>query len=239
MKKRIKSVLRSVKSHLIHRGNNRECPICKNGSKAFLPCGVVPRADAQCPFCRSLERHRLLWLYIERKTGFLNKPPRSALHVAPEGILENKFRPLFGKGYITADLFAKDVDVKMDITNIQFPDNSFEFVYCSHVLEHVPDDRKAMREFRRVLSTDGVAILLVPITVEKTVEDPTVEDPKERLRLFGQEDHVRNYGPDYVDRLIEAGFTVAKIRPADFLDSTEIQKMAITPAAGDIYICKK
>lgn len=240
MKKRIvKSFIRSVRNHLVHRGNNRYCPICKNGSKAFLECGVIPRLDAACPFCKSLERHRFLWLYIEKKTQLFQKPPGRVLHVAPERCLEEKFRSAFGRAYVTADLFNDDVDVQMDITDIRFPDKSFEFIYCSHVLEHVPDDRKAMREFRRVLADDGIAILLVPITAEKTFEDPSVVDPKERLRLFGQDDHVRRYGPDYVDRLKEAGFAVTKIQPSDFLNVGEREEMGITSESGDIYVCGK
>jgi SAM-dependent methyltransferase len=166
-------------------------------------------------------------------------PPRSALHIAPEQILEQKLRPLIGKGYITADLMQAYVDVKMDITDINSPDAYFDFIYCSHVLEHVPDDLKAMREFRRVLADGGIAILLVPITAEKTIEDLSVQDPKERRRLFGQEDHVRKYGPDYVFRLENAGFNVEVLEPEDFLDAREIERMGITPAAGVIYVCRK
>jgi SAM-dependent methyltransferase len=170
---------------------------------------------------------------------FFQMPPRKMLHVAPEAVLEERFRPLLGAGYVTADLLAAKVDVRMDITNIQYPDASFDFIYCSHVLEHVPDDRKAMREFRRVLSSNGVAILTVPITADQTVEDPSIEDPKERLRLFGQEDHVRRYGRDYASRLKEEGFSVTEIRPRDVLTSGEIEKMGITSAAGEIYACKE
>jgi SAM-dependent methyltransferase len=190
-------------------------------------------------FCGALERHRLFWLFIQRVANFSSNPPPKALHIAPEQIIEKKLRPMIGEGYVTADLFADNVDLKMDITDIQFPDNSFDFIYCSHVLEHVPDDRKAMREFRRVLTARGMAVLLVPITAEKTIEDPSIEDPSERLRLFGQDDHVRRYGPDYLSRLKEEGFTVEVIRGEDFLSSTEIEKMGITKGAGELYICRK
>ena len=163
------------------------------------------------------------------------------LHIAPqsEGALEAKFRRSLGDRYLTGDLFAPNVDVKIDITDIQYPDSTFDFIYCSHVLEHVPDDRKAMREFRRVLTDDGVAILLVPITAKKTFEDPTIEDPKERRRLFGQEDHVRRYGPDYADRLSEEGFRVEKYSREDFLNAKDIKRIGITKASGDIFVCRK
>ena len=130
-------------------------------------------------------------------------------------------------------------DVKMDITHIQYPDSYFDVVYCSHVLEHVPDDRKAMREFCRVLNHGGWAVLLVPIDAEKTFEDPSVVDPAERLKLFGQHDHVRVYGHDYIDRLRAAGFSVAVTKISELCNSVEALQMGLTPASGEIYCCRK
>jgi hypothetical protein len=242
MKKIVKRLLYPIKhicNCLMYSGKQRKCPICEKEASRFLSYGYVPRTDARCPFCGALERHRLFWLFIQRSTDFASCPPANSLHVAPEPILERKLRPLLGKGYMTADLLEQDVDVKMDITNIQFPENSFDFIYCSHVLEHVLDDRKAMREFRRVLTKNGIAVLLVPITVDKTIEDPSIEDPQECLRLFGQEDHVRRYGPDYLDRLQEAGFTVEVLERQHLLNPSEVESMGITPASGELYICRK
>ncbi len=161
------------------------------------------------------------------------------LHVAAEVCFESRWRPMIGSGYVTADLM-RPADVKMDITDIRFPDNEFDIIYCSHVLEHVPDDRKAMREFNRVLKPSGFALLLVPITTDVTFEDPSITDEQERVRLFGQKDHVRCYGPDYMDRLREAGFIVEVTRPSDFLQPEEIERLAIgTAAAGELYHCAK
>jgi SAM-dependent methyltransferase len=129
--------------------------------------------------------------------------------------------------------------IKMDITNIDYPDQSFDVIYCSHVLEHVQDDRKAMREFYRVLKTTGWAILLVPITAEKTLEDPSLVGPEERLRVFGQADHVRRYGPDYVDRLREAGFSVQVTKVNDLVQNDEAIRLGLTSAAGEIHFCTK
>lgn len=199
----------------------------------------MPRLDAKCVHCGSVERHRLTWLYLSRKTNLFTGAKITMLHVAPESCYAERFKNALGKGYITADLESPNVNLKMDITDIQLKDGVFEAIYCSHVLEHVSDDRKALREFHRVLKPGGWAILLVPITTEKTFEDPSVTDPKERLRLFGQEDHVRRYGPDYLDRLKEAGFAVQVVKPSDFLKADEIRHMGITPAAGDIYFCTK
>lgn len=199
----------------------------------------MPREDARCVSCGAVERHRLFWLFLQRRTDLFAAPQQGKmLHVAPESCFESRLREVVGKGYLTADLFAEGVDVKMDIRDIRFPDGSFDMIYCSHVLEHIPDDKQAMREFRRVLKSDGWAVLLVPITVEVTFEDPGITDPQERLRLFGQEDHVRRYGPDYADRLRAAGFSVSCILPRDFLSEREIEQMGITKAAGELFFCK-
>jgi SAM-dependent methyltransferase len=161
------------------------------------------------------------------------------LHVAPEPSLEPRLQQRLGGGYLTADLLNPKAMVKMDITSIDYPDQSFDVIYCSHVLEHVPDDRKAMQEFYRTLSDDGWAILLVPIAADKTFEDPAVVDPVERLRVFGQSDHVRIYGRDFADRLREAGFFVDAIRVADLVKPDEAMRMGFTAASGDIYFCTK
>ncbi|MBX0330763.1 methyltransferase domain-containing protein [Oscillochloris sp. ZM17-4] len=148
-------------------------------------------------------------------------------------------RAAIGPGYITADLFDPHVDVRLDITRLPQSDQSIDIIYCSHVLEHVPDDRKAMRELYRILKREGWAILLVPITVGQTIEDPTITDPAERLRLFGQDDHVRRYGPDYVDRLREVGFIVDVITPANLSSPEEIVRAGLSPESGEIYYCRR
>lgn len=161
------------------------------------------------------------------------------LHVAPEYCFEPRFKRLLDDDYLTADLFNPRVMVKMDITDIQYTNQSFDVICCNHVLEHVSDDKQAMREFYRVLKNSGWAILLVPITSEKTFEDPSIVEPKERLEAFGQEDHVRRYGPDYVDRLRDIGFTVDIYKVSDLANSNEVVRMGLTPASGEIYFCTK
>lgn len=238
----LKAILRLPRTidRLSHRvGDRRACPVCEHKSGRFRPFGVVARPDAACPWCGALERHRLLWLFLLDQTDLFDGRPRSMLHVAPEPVLEQHFRERIGEGYLTADLFDPRAMVRMDITDIDRPDGTFDVIYCSHVLEHVEDDRKAMREMCRVLKPDGWAILLVPITEEITFEDPSITDPRERLRVFGQEDHVRRYGRDYPDRLREAGFDVEMVEARDFLESDRIERMAITPAAGEIFVCRK
>ena len=239
MIRKMKKLIKPLVYDIVHFGGKLKCTVCGRRSKYFQEAGIIPRQEATCPFCGAVERHRLFWLYIKTQTDFERTPPKSALHVAPEKILEKKMRSLIGKGYITGDLFDPRADLKMDITDIQFPDSSFDFIYCSHVLEHVPDDRMAMREFCRVLSDDGFAVLIVPIYPEPTIEDPSIEDPKERLRLFGQEDHVRKYGPDFADRLKETGFKVQTIAKTDLLGPEEIKIAGLTYWDGRIFICKK
>ncbi len=238
----LKKVYRSIKGiylQILYYGKARFCPVCGKSSSRFRKFGLVPREDAECAHCLALERHRLFWLFVTRRTSLFDGKPKKMLHVAPERCFESKFKQLLGDRYLTADLLDPRAMVKMDITNIGYPDKSFDVIYCSHVLEHVPDDRKAMREFYRTLKCDGWAILLVPITAKETFEGSSIADPEERLRLFGQEDHVRRYGPDYADRLKEAGFSVEIIRVNDLAQHDEAVRMGLTPISGEIYYCTK
>jgi len=213
--------------------------VCGKSSGRFRPFGIVPREDAQCVRCGALERHRLLWLFLQKQTDLFDGKPKQMLHVAPELCFESMLKERLGSNYLTADLFNPRAMVKMDICDIQYPDRSFDVIYCSHVLEHVLDDKQAMREFFRVLKNSRWAILNVPITSEKTFEDSSIVDPKERLKAFGQEDHVRRYGPDYVERLRDSGFTVEISKVGDLANSDEAVRMGLTQASGEIYYCTK
>ncbi|NEQ81552.1 MAG: methyltransferase domain-containing protein [Moorea sp. SIO2I5] len=198
--------------------------------------------DAECPWCGSQARHRLVWQFFKEDMNiFQGDKKLNILHIAPEGCFRNRIKKHYHENYITADLLAKNVDVKMDITDIQYADKSFDLIYCSHVLEHVVDDRKAISEFYRVLKPGAKAIILVPVApnLEKTDEDFTVTDPQERLRRFGQEDHVRTYGKDVVQRLEEPGFRVRQIRPSDILSDEEISYTGILKGSGDIFECQR
>ena len=238
MKKQLRRLRQTVRA-LPYYGNGRFCPVCEKTSRRFLRAGIVPREDARCVHCGALERHRFLWLYLSQKTNLFDGAPKKTLHFAPEGCFESRFKERLGDNYVTADLFSPGAMVKMDITNIEYPDRSFDVVYCSHVFEHVQDDKKAMRECLRVLKNDGWAILLVPLSGEKTLEDPSIVEPSERLRAFGQEDHVRSYGSDYVDRLREAGFRVEVTKVNDLVQSDDARRMGLTRASGEIYYCTK
>lgn len=155
-------------------------------------------------------------------------------------MLERKFRAIPGIDYLSGDLFDPGAMERIDITDIRFPDDSFDLILCSHVLEHVPDDRKAISELFRVLKPGGTAFLLVPIGSARTFEDPSVTDPDERLRFFGQKDHVRQYGPDFEDRLVEAGFRVTRVESPEMLSPRQIKRLSVRPEfAFPIFACTK
>ena len=242
----LKDSIRTVRAKA-YAGEGRYCPICEKSARKFLTAGRETREDSQCPHCLSFERQRFLLLYLLRRTDLFNSRLENSakersepiLHVSPAACLEPKFKARFGDRYLTADLLSPTAMVKMDITNIQYPDQSFPAILCSHVLEHVSNDIAAMREFYRVLKDDGWAILLVPITADRTFEDPSIADPAKRLELFGEIDHVRRYGPDYVDRLRSVGFKVETIFVEEVASAAEIEKMRLTADSGEIYLCRK
>lgn len=240
--KKIKGPLRWVRDHffaLLFYGKGKFCPVCRHSARRFLRYGVTPRDEARCPHCGSLERHRLLWLYLKRRTNFFDGLPKTMLHVAPEKCLQPRFAEILRGGYVSADLSSRKVRLYMDVTALPFADETFDIIYCSHVLEHVPEDKKALQQFYRSLKKTGWAILLVPIGAEKTLESQEPLTPRERLRLFGQEDHVRIYGADYVDRLKEVGFDVTVTRARELVSSEEALQMGLTPADREIFYCRK
>ena len=201
---------------LYFKGDQFTDPIDGSSYRKFLPYGYQNlRQNALCPGTLSLERHRLLWLYLDRKTTFLTDSIR-VLHIAPEQVFYKKFKSFSHWDYTTSDLHSPLADVKADICALPFEDNSYDFILCNHVLEHIPNDLKAMEELYRVLKPGGTAILQVPLEEdrENTFEDDAITDQRERTRIFGQYDHVRVYGQDYYNRLQKAGF---KATPVDYI----------------------
>lgn len=191
-----------------------------------------------------MERHRSVWLQLDRRPEMLTRGA-VVLHVAPERVLGNRLRSIPGAEYHGGDLTAEFGPERIDVTDLQFPDQSFDILVCNHVLEHVPDDRKAMAEIHRVLKPDGWALLLVPelegdSVSETTDEDPTITDPAERLRRFGQDDHVRRYGWDYLVRLREAGLEPEVIRPeSEFgVEAVERYRLAKRGAVEPLVFCR-
>jgi SAM-dependent methyltransferase len=228
---------------LLYRGDRVECPCCGQTARKFMPT-VLPvgpnRPNARCPNCGARDRQRYMWLYLERKTNLLVDRVR-VLHFAPERIFEEWLASQPNLDYVSTDLQRERATVKADITDLPFPDDSFDVVLCSHVLEHVVDDRKAMRELYRVLRPGGWALVLVPIDFSRaeTFEDPAIVAPADRERLFGQADHVRVYGRDFTTRLEDAGFTV---RVEDFtreLGESDARRYGLRPRKPDLHVCLK
>lgn len=202
------SILARPVIYQIFKGNNFYDPIDGRSYRRFLPYGYgKQRANALSPGTLSLERHRQMWLYLQNETQFFTEKLK-VLHIAPEQEFLRRFKKMDNLDYTSADLFSPIVDVKADILDLPFADNSFDVIICNHVLEHIVDDKKAMSELYRVMKPGGWGILQVPMknSLEKTYEDFTITDPKERQKHFGQYDHVRWYGMDYFDRLRSVGF---------------------------------
>ena len=243
VKKAIRKLPRSRREMLFFGkffGRERYCPLCQSQVRLFLPHGNTrKRPNAWCPGCGSLERHRLAWIALEQKTNLYAPFEKSLLHIAPEPGLRDKLRNLSHLDYLSADLSYLGAMVKMDITDIQYPHNTFDIIYCNNVLEHIPNDRQAMREFYRVLKSNGFALLMVPVTREKTFEDPSVTDPAERVRLFGQADHVRHYGPDFKDRLEDSGFSTRTFTAGDIVGENDTFRFGMQNPYDIVFLCSK
>ena len=195
---------------LFFKGNQFTDPIDGKSYRKFLPYGYgKQRENALSPGTLSLERHRQMWLYLQNETDFFTKNYK-VLHIAPEQEFLRKFKKMKNLDYISADLYSPIVDVKADILDLPFENESFDIVFCNHVLEHIEDDRKAMSEMYRVMKKGGWGIFQVPMknSLEKSYEDFSIKDPKEKQKHFGQYDHVRWYGMDYFERLKSVGFEV-------------------------------
>jgi SAM-dependent methyltransferase len=222
-----------------YRSGQYQCPCCETRIRRFIAGGVTLRPHAQCPRCGSLERHRLLYLYLKQKTDFFDSRLR-VLDVAPTYFMQKKFMQYANLDYLSTDLQNPWVMTHMDITAIPLPDNHFDCILCYHVLEHIADDRQALKELFRVLKPDGWAILQSPVdmTRDSTLEVTRLTTPEERRILFGQEDHVRVYGRDYIERLRDAGFHAAPDTYVQQFSDTVIEKFGLMKEEI-LYICRK
>lgn len=222
------------------RGNTYTDPIDGKSYRRFLPYGYAKvRENVLAPGTLSLERHRLFWLYLKNETTFFSAPLR-VLHFAPEQAFVQKFKKQKNLTYTTTDLNSPIADVKADICDLPFKDNSFDFIICNHVLEHIPDDTKAMQELYRVLAPSGTAIVQVPYDAKReiTFEDNTITDQSERTRIFGQYDHLRVYGMDYFKKLSSIGFNVNALDYTSGISSDDIERYRL--CKGELLpVCKK
>lgn len=236
----------------LYTGTKFECPFCGGNFRKFLPSGLnIPalkekkmvgggrRLNAVCPRCYSLDRERLVYLYLKNKTNIFYKELK-VLHIAPRENLQKVLKSCANIDYLSADLRSPLAMIKMDITNIKCEDNLFDIIICNHVLEHIPNDQKAMSELYRVLKPGGWAILQVPISLSlnKTYEDPLIVTPEEREKVFGQSNHVRIYANDYKDTLKKAGFFVQVYNFAKEFGEIVSRKYGLLKDEN-IYICSK
>lgn len=208
------------------KGNTYTDPIDGKQFRKFLPYGYEhPRDNVLSPSTLSLERHRLLWLFLKNKTNFFTAQHK-VLHFAPEQAFYKRFRKLKNLDYTTTDLNSPLADVKADICDLPFEDNSFDVILCNHVLEHIPDDTKALSELWRVMKPGGWGIFQIPqdLDRETTFEDNSITDKKQRAKVFGQYDHVRIYGRDYFKTLEKAGFTVNPVPYSSQLSKEEVDR---------------
>ena len=228
---------------LFLKGSKYTDPIDGKSFRKFLPYGYgTQRPNVLSPSTLSLERHRLLWLYLQNETNFFKPqtPKLKVLHMAPEQCFLARFKKLKHIDLITADLYSPIVDVKADILDLPFEDNSFDIIFCNHVLEHIEDDNKAMQELYRVLKVGGFGIFQIPQDYSRatTYEDFSITSPEERAKHFGQYDHVRVYGSDYFHRLRTVGFNVDEVNYAEKLSETDMDKYRLMK--GEILpVCYK
>lgn len=222
------------------------CPACDSVVK-FKPFGNPPRENAQCPNCKSLERDRFSNIIINKRFGDLFKKPSKVLHFAPERILYNTFKNSDNIDYYPVDFDVERYEKKnmplkkqINMENITFEDNTFDFIYNFHVLEHVPDDIKAMSELHRVLKDDGVCFVAVPLfNIPETYQNDEYNTPELRLKHYGQEDHLRMYGHDFKDKLESVGFKVEAVQPKDLFENERIRTVLGLMDSEKIFLCSK
>jgi SAM-dependent methyltransferase len=238
-RKKLRAVQASTRAAIYRLGNEVECPICGSTYSQFLPFN---RPNALCYTCKSLERHRLVYLYLKNKTDFF-EGPKKVLHFAPEKCLHDVIRQYSNIDYQTADLMTTYIDAigvmpdhVMSVTNIKFPDNTFDVVICNHVFELVPDDALGMREIYRVLKPNGYAIIQGAVNnhLPKTIETQDLS-PEERKRIAGAHQHVRRYGLDYRHRLATAGF---RVEVSDYVKELDYKRYGLM-ADEEVYVCWK
>jgi SAM-dependent methyltransferase len=216
---------------IMYRGNKVECPVCEKSFSKFLSYGsdVAHRENVLCPYDLTLERHRLMWLYLKNESNFFTAEKLNVLHVAPEQCFIHLFKKQANLNYLTGDLVSPIADIHFDLHSIPLEDNRFDVVFCNHVMEHVDDPIKCMKELFRVMKPGGWAIMQVPqdMSREVTYEDPTITSPDEREKHFWQKDHVRLFGRDYPQWLEKSGFTVKTYDVSKVLDDATIKRFCL------------
>ena len=227
---------------LLFKGDKVECPVCENHFSKFLSYGsdIAHRENVLCPYDLTLERHRLMWLYLKDYSDFFTAKDLSVLHIAPEQCFHGRFKKQSNLNYLTGDLVSPLADLHFDLHHIPLEDDRFDVIFCNHVLEHVNDARQCMQEMHRVMKPGGWGIMQVPqdFSRETTLEDPTIKTPEEREKYYWQKDHVRLFGRDYPDWLKGAGFEVEEFSVSVKFDATLIERFRLQKEEV-LYIVKK
>ncbi len=227
---------------IVYKGDNVECPVCERSFRKFLSYGseVAQRDNVLCPYDLTLERHRLMWLYLKDHSNFLSADKLDVLHIAPEQCFHKRFKAQKNLNYLTGDLFSPLADIHFDLHSIPLEDNRFDVVFCNHVLEHVDDAHQCMSELYRVMKPGGWGIFQVPMDFSRdvTYEDALIVSPEDREKHFWQKDHVRLFGKDYPDWLRKAGFQVEEFiqqshYSENLIDRYRLQKEEV------LYIARK
>jgi SAM-dependent methyltransferase len=243
---------------IYYSGSQFECPVCGHKFRKMLPGGFdLPvitekqivgggwRENDVCPRCQSTDRDRLVYLYLKYESNFFKKK-HFVMHIAPEPALYKAFKKTSTLDYYPATKYKEglyyDKNIQEeDLLDLKLEDDTFDWILCNHVLEHIPDDSKAMSELFRVLKPGGQAILQVPysLVLDETFEDNTITEPREREKFFGQFDHVRIYGKDYPERLRKAGFDVKTVKQNwNFANIIDFKRFALNPNE-DLFLCSK
>lgn len=225
-----------------YHGHAVFCPVCEKSFSRFLPAGSGNRyrSGAVCPLCRARERDRLTWLFLQRNLRLFDRPRMTLLHIAPEPRLAEFFRQRADGAYLSADLMRRDVDLRLDVSAMPLASASVDAIYCSHVLQDVPDDRAALAEFHRVLKPGGWAIVNVPLHLDSTRENARPDNVRPRFDRRPDE-HLRHYGHDYLERLLEAGFEASVTRAEELeVDAARRERMGIHgPRTGYVHWVSK
>lgn len=226
---------------LLYKGNNVECPVCEKSFKKFLSYGseVAARDNVLCPYDLTLERHRLMWLWLKNESNFFTDK-LSVLHMAPEQCFHKRFQQQENLDYLTADIVSPIADMHFDLHDIPLEDNRFDVIFCNHVMEHVNDHLRCMQELFRVMKPGGWAIMQVPQDFDRAevYEDASITSPEEREKHFWQYDHVRLFGRDYPDWLRKAGFEVEEYIPSEHFTSEQIARFRLMEKEV-LYIARK
>lgn len=227
---------------LLYKGNQVECPVCERSFSKFLSYGskVAHRENVLCPYDLTLERHRLMWLYLKNHSTFFTANTLDVLHIAPEQCFHELFKKQANLNYLTGDLESPIADLHFDLHHIPLENDRFDVVFCNHVMEHVDSPLQCMKELFRVMRPGSWAIMQVPqdMTREETFEDPSIVTPEDRETYYWQKDHVRLFGKDYPKYLEQAGFKVDAFHLSAHLSADQFARYCIS-SDEILYIAKK